>query len=144
MRVIVGYPPGRLLEPLDPMAEAVDLAMQGADPGLYVSRPACCPCGSSWRSGRPCRRGLDVSQAQQRGNEVMNFWRIIVTAAALAPLLVECASQPEGPAAEHGLCFQQINCAGPSTSGLPTKEQCKAAGGKSWVGGAANSCTFSL
>ena len=73
----------------------------------------------------------------------MDVWRAIIIAAALAPLLVEC-SQPEGPAAEHGLCFQQINCAGPSASGLPTKEQCKASGGKSWLGGAANSCTYSF
>jgi hypothetical protein len=69
----------------------------------------------------------------------MTVWRIIVISATLAPLLVEC-SQPEGPAANHGICFQQANCAGGSSSGLPTKEQCKASGGKSWVGGASNYC----
>ena len=70
----------------------------------------------------------------------MNVWRVIVISAALAPLLVECNSQPEGPAAEHGLCYQQADCLGASGSGLPTKEQCKATGGKSWLGGAAQYC----
>jgi hypothetical protein len=76
----------------------------------------------------------------------MNVWRIIVIAAALAPFLVECSSQPEGPAAEHGLCFQQPNCAGSSPPGLtlPTREQCKAAGGQSWLGGAAQYCSGRL
>jgi hypothetical protein len=74
-----------------------------------------------------------------RGDRVMDSWRIIVIAATLAPLLAEC-SQPEGPAAEHGLCYTQTQCAGGNTSGLPTKDQCKAAGGKSWLGGAANYC----
>jgi hypothetical protein len=71
----------------------------------------------------------------------MKIWRVIVIATALAPFLAECTSQPEGPAAEHGLCYQQYNCAGASSSGLPTKEQCKATGGKSWLGGAAQYCT---
>jgi hypothetical protein len=70
----------------------------------------------------------------------MKVWRAIVIAAVLAPL-VECNSQPEGPAAEHGLCYQQYNCGGVSSSGLPTKEQCKASGGKSWLGGATQYCT---
>ena len=69
----------------------------------------------------------------------MKVWRVIVIAAALAPL-VECNSQPEGPAAEHGLCYQQPSCEGATLPGLPTKEQCKASGGKSWVGGASNYC----
>jgi hypothetical protein len=70
----------------------------------------------------------------------MKAWRAIVIAAALTPLAA-CNNQPEGPAAEHGLCYQQYNCEGASASGLPTKEQCKASSGKSWLGGAAQYCT---
>jgi hypothetical protein len=74
----------------------------------------------------------------------MKIWRAIVIATALAPFLAECSQQPQGPAAEHGLCFPQPKCAGTSLSGLPTKEQCKASGGQSWLGGAAQYCTGSL
>jgi hypothetical protein len=72
----------------------------------------------------------------------MNVWRVIIIAAALAPFLVECTQQPEGPAAEHGLCYQQPSCEGATLPGLPTKEQqCKATGGQSWLGGAAQYCS---
>jgi hypothetical protein len=68
--------------------------------------------------------------------------RIIVVLAAVA-CVTGCNQQPQGPAAEHGLCFLSASCGGGSPPGLslPTREQCKAAGGNSWLGGASSYCT---
>jgi hypothetical protein len=73
----------------------------------------------------------------------MNAWHTIIIAAAATCILVGCKPQPEGPAAEHGLCFIGPACGGNAPSGvsLPTREQCKAAGGNSWLGGASSYCT---
>jgi hypothetical protein len=73
----------------------------------------------------------------------MDAWRIVVVAIALGLVLAiaGCKQQPEGQAADHGLCFQQAGCSGGGVGQLPTQSQCKAAGGKSWLGGAQQYCT---
>lgn len=73
----------------------------------------------------------------------MNAWRVIITSTALASAaaIAGCGPKPpEGPADEHGMCFQQTYCGGSTLLGLPTRSQCEATGGKSWVGGTSNSC----
>src|SRR4051794_5875503 len=52
-----------------------------------------------------------AQEAEHRKGETMNVLRVIIISAALAPFLVEC-SQPQAPADEPGLCFQQPACAG--------------------------------
>jgi hypothetical protein len=71
----------------------------------------------------------------------MNAWRMVVVSTALISVfaIAECQQQPQQP--EQGMCFQGIHCSGSALRLLPTWTECKAAGGKSWLSGAANYCT---
>ena len=74
----------------------------------------------------------------------MNAWRMILVSTTLVPVITVggCGpQQPPGPAADHGLCYQQASCSGGSLLELPTLNECKAAGGKSWTGATQKSCT---
>jgi len=68
----------------------------------------------------------------------MNAWRMVVVLTALvsAFAITECQQQTE-----PGMCFQGTRCSGSTLRPLPTWAQCKAAGGRSWLSGAANYCT---
>jgi hypothetical protein len=67
---------------------------------------------------------------------------VIAVSAALASVvaIAGCGPTPDIPANEHGMCFREAYCGGNTLLGLPTRSQCKASGGKSWVGGNSNSC----
>jgi hypothetical protein len=74
----------------------------------------------------------------------MNAWRMIVVSIALVPVIAVTGcgpKQPAGPDADRGQCFQQAACTGGPLLELPTSNQCKAAGGKSWSGVTQASCT---
>ena len=63
----------------------------------------------------------------------MLAWRMILVATTLVPVITVAGcgpQQPPGPAADHGLCYQQAGCGGGSLLELPTLNECKAAGGK--------------
>ena len=68
----------------------------------------------------------------------MNPWRMVVVSTALVSVfaIAECQQQPE-----PGMCFQGARCSGSTLRLLPTWTEGKAAGGKSWLSGAANYCT---
>jgi hypothetical protein len=73
----------------------------------------------------------------------MNAWRLIALSSALVPVIIASGcgqQQPAGPAADHGLCYQQAGCSGGSLLELPTLNECQAAGGKSWTGLTQKSC----
>jgi hypothetical protein len=57
---------------------------------------------------------------------------VVVSAAVSSVVVLSGCNQPQGSAADRGLCFQQAACAGGAMSGLTTRDQCKTAGGKSW------------
>jgi len=53
----------------------------------------------------------------------MNAWRLIALSSALVPVVIASGcgqQQPAGPAADHGLCYQQAGCSGGSLLELPT------------------------
>jgi hypothetical protein len=66
----------------------------------------------------------------------------VSVAAAIAAVVAigSCGPKPDVPADEHGMCFRETYCGGNTLLGLPTQSQCRATGGKSWVGSASNSC----
>jgi hypothetical protein len=73
----------------------------------------------------------------------MNAWRMIGVSTAVGLVIATVAltgCQPEGPPV-RGLCFQQTRCTGGSLLELPTSNECKAAGGKSWTGMGQRDCT---
>ena len=58
----------------------------------------------------------------------MNAWRMILASTTLVPVitLIGCGpQQPPGPAADHGLCYQQAGCGGGSLLELPTLNECE-------------------
>jgi hypothetical protein len=72
----------------------------------------------------------------------MNAQLMIAMSTALVSVITiaGCGPTPDIPANEHGMCFRETYCGGNTLLGLPTRSQCKASGGKSWVGGNSNSC----
>ena len=78
----------------------------------------------------------------------MLAWRMILVATTLVPVITVAGcgpQQPPGPAADHGLCYQQAGCGGGSLLELPTLNECKAAGRKECGPGATQkSCTSSF
>jgi hypothetical protein len=74
----------------------------------------------------------------------MSPWRMIVVSTALVPVIAVSGCGPQQPPGPIGVCYQQAACIGGSSGWLlelPTLNECKEAGGKSWTGIIQNSCT---
>jgi hypothetical protein len=77
----------------------------------------------------------------------MNSWRMIVVSTALVPIIIIAASgcsQQQPSLLRLGKCYQQAACVGGSSGWLlerDTLNECKEAGGKSWVDIIGKSCT---